>query len=109
MHALDIVPRMAPVALGLEVAEVDRVFEPDLDAGNAAGDLARHKGLAAGRALVIEQDAVGSIHAVGFAVIHRDPVAIELGDAVGRARVERRRLLLRDLLDQAVEASEVDA
>src|SRR6266702_5928525 len=103
VHALDIVPRMAPVALGPEVAEVNRIFETDLDAGDAAGDLARDKRLAADRALVIEQDAVGSIHAIGFAVVHGDPVAIELGDAIGRARIERRRFLLRHFLDQTIE------
>ena len=68
-----------------------------------AGDLARDEGLAADRAFVVEQDAVGGEHAVGLAVVHRDPVAVELGDAVGRARIERRGLLLRDFLDQAVQ------
>ena len=29
---------MTPVALGLEVAEVERVLKTDLDAGNATGD-----------------------------------------------------------------------
>src|SRR5882757_4439680 len=103
MHALDIVARMAPVALRLEIAEVKRLFETDLDAGDAAGDLARHEGLAADRALMIEQDAVGSVDTVGLAVVHRDPVAVELGDAIGRARIERRRFLLRNLLDEAIE------
>ncbi len=61
VHALDIIPRMPPVALGLEVAEIERLFEAGLDAGDAARDLARHKGLAADRALMVEQDAVGGI------------------------------------------------
>ncbi len=58
VHALDIIPRMAPVALGLEIAEIERILETGLDAGDAARDLARHEGLAADRALMIEQDAV---------------------------------------------------
>src|SRR5207244_3368346 len=40
VHALDIVARMTPVALGLEVSEVKRVLKTKLDAGDAAGDLA---------------------------------------------------------------------
>ena len=52
---------------------------------------------------MIEQDAVRGVHAVGFAVVDRDPVGIELGRAVGRARIERRRLALRDLLHLAVQ------
>jgi hypothetical protein len=50
VHAFDIIPGMAPVALGLEIAEIERVFQTDLDAGNAARDLAGDKGLAADRA-----------------------------------------------------------
>ena len=94
---------MAPVALGFEIAEIERVFEAGLDAGDAARDLARHEGLAADRAFMVEQDAVGGKHAVGFAVIHRDPVAVEFGDAVGRARIERRGFLLRHFLHQAIQ------
>jgi len=43
------------------------------------------------------------IHAIGLAVVHRDPVGIELGHAVGAARVEGRGFLLGDFLHQAVE------
>src|SRR5581483_11544735 len=44
VHALDIVAGMAPVALGFEIAEIERLLEPGLDAGDAAGDLAGDKG-----------------------------------------------------------------
>ena len=71
--------------------------------GDAAGDLAGHEGLAADRALMVEQDAVGGEHAVGLAVVHRDPVAVKLGDGIGRARIERRGFLLRNLLHQPVQ------
>jgi hypothetical protein len=74
---------MAPVALGLEIAEIDRILESGLDAGDAARDLARHESFAADRTLMVEQDAVRGKHAVGLAVVHRDPVAVELGDAIG--------------------------
>src|SRR6266404_2077992 len=103
VHALDIVPGMAPIASRPEISEIERVFQSRLDAGDAARDLARHESLAADRAFMIEQDAVGGEHAVGLAVVHRDPVAVELGDTVGRARIERRGFLLRDFLNQAVQ------
>src|SRR5260221_2957226 len=51
VHAFDIVPRMAPVALGLEIAEIDRIVDADLDAGDTARYLARDERLAADRAL----------------------------------------------------------
>jgi hypothetical protein len=51
----------------------------------------------------LNRDSVGGVDAVGLAVIHRDPVAVKLGDAVRRARIERRGLLLRHFLDKAIE------
>src|SRR5882724_10546445 len=102
VHAFDIVLGMAPVALGFEIAEKHRFLEASFDARHAARDLARHKSLAADRAFVVEQDAVGGEHAVGLAVIHRDPVAIEFCDRIGRARIEWRGFLLRHFLDQTI-------
>jgi len=67
---------MTPVALGLEIAEIERLFEPGLDSGDSAGDLAGDKSLAADRALMVEQDSVRGVDAIGLAVVHRDPVAV---------------------------------
>src|SRR6185369_6743118 len=55
VHALDIIPRMAPVALGFEIAQIEGVFQTGLNPRDTARDLARHKGLAADWALVVEQ------------------------------------------------------
>ena len=68
------------------------LLEADLDAGEAAGDLAGDEGLAAQGRLVVEEDAVAGVDAVGLAVVDGDPVGVELGDGVGGARVERRGL-----------------
>jgi len=59
-HRVHEVLGVAPVALGLEVAEVELVLQAVLDAAYGAGDLARDKGLAAALALVVEQDAIAS-------------------------------------------------
>src|SRR5579863_531689 len=103
VHPDDVILGMTPVALGIEVTEIERLFEAGLDAGNRAGDLAGDEGLAPDRALMVEQDTVRSKHAVGLAVIHRDPVAVEFRDRIGRAWIERRGLLLRNFLHQTVE------
>ena len=52
---------------------------------------------------MVEQDAVAGVHAVGLAVIHHDPVGVELGHGVGAARVEGRGFLLGDFLHQAIQ------
>ena len=94
---------MPPVAAGAEVAEEELLLEADLDAGEAAGDLTGDEGLAAQGRLVVEEDAVAGIDAVGLAIVDADPVGVEFGDGVGAARIEGGGLALRDLLDEAVE------
>ena len=100
-HAADIVAGVAPVALGVEIAEIEPVDQAELDAGDGAGDLARDEGLAAQRAFVVEQDAVRGVQAIGLAIVHHHPVGIELGRAIGAARIEGRGLALGDLLHLA--------
>src|SRR3546814_16081984 len=50
---------------------------------------------------LVEQDAVGGVHAVRLAVVHGHPIGVQLGRRIGAARIERRRLALRRLLDLA--------
>ena len=99
----DVVPGVTPVALGIHVAQIEAVLQAELDAGEGPGDLAGDEGFAANRALVVEEDAVAGVHAVGLAVVHSDPVGVELGNGVGTARVEGGGFLLRGFLHQAVE------
>jgi hypothetical protein len=94
-HALDVLGRVAPVADGVEVAEVDVVLQAGLDTGDRAGDLASHEGLAAAGGLVVEEDAVDGEGAVALAIVLGHPVGVDLGRTVGRTRVERRLLILR--------------
>ncbi len=101
-HRSDVISRMAPVALGVDVAEVQLLGEPQLDPRHASRDLARDELLAAQRALVIEEDSGRRVHAEALAIIHGDPVAEELGDGIGRARIEGRLLVLDRLLDEPV-------
>ena len=94
-HPLDIIARMSLVAPGIQVAEVKLLPQSDRDHGGGARDLPGHKGLAANRALVIEQDTVGDMEAIGLAVVHRDPASIKFGVVVGAARLEGRGFVLR--------------
>ena len=52
---------------------------------------------------MVEQDPVAGKDSVRLAVVDRDPVAIELGDSIWRARIERRGLALRRLAYLAVQ------
>ncbi len=59
---------------GRELAEEQTLLKPELDPGEATGDLAADKGFAADGAFVVEEDAVAGVHAVGFAIVDADPV-----------------------------------
>ena len=79
---------------------------PSCDAGDRVGDLAGHELEAAPLALVVEQDAARDEHAVALAVVLGDPMPVELGDAVGAARVEQRVLVVARAGPVVVEAAE---
>jgi len=79
---------VAPVPLGVDVAEVQARLEALVDASDASGDLASDEGAAAARRLVVEENAVREVHAVRLAVVDEDPVRVLLRDGVRRAGVE---------------------
>src|SRR5438128_11354312 len=78
-------------------------MKPARDRRYWASNLAGNKSLAAGGSLVIKQNPVRGVHAVGLTIVDRDPVGIELGDGIRAARVERCGLQLRCLPCLAVE------
>ena len=82
-HHVHIVGRIAPVALGIDIAHVQAFLQAARNARHGHGDLARDEGFAAARGFVVEQDAVAGVQAVGFAVVLDDPVAVLLGHAIG--------------------------
>src|SRR6202011_4267318 len=74
-HSVDIVARMPPVTLGVEVADIEAILQSVVDRSHGARDLAADEGLPAERALVIEEDAIGREYPVSLAVVHGDPIS----------------------------------
>jgi hypothetical protein len=100
---LDVVASVTPVALGVQISHVEGLLQADLDARQAASDLAGDEGFTAQWRLVVEEDAIAGEDAICLAVVHAYPEGIELGDGVRRTRIEGRRLALRGLSDESVE------
>ena len=71
-------------------------------------DLACHEGLAAARALVVEQHAFAGVYPVRLAAILDDLLGIELGHTAGVAWVEGCALAPKDLLHQAIGVASAD-
>src|SRR5207302_1679419 len=88
------VRRTTPVTPGVEVAEVEEFLLARSNARHGLRDLPGDERFAAPWGLVVEQDAVGGEQAVRLAVVDRDPVGEQLGDAVRAARMKWRRLAL---------------
>ena len=84
-HGMDIVGRVTPVTPCFQVAQAQFVLHPQLDTRHRVGDLTRDEFQATARTLMVEQDAGAGEEIVAFAIIHRDPVAVDLGHAVGCA------------------------
>jgi hypothetical protein len=74
----------------------------EMDIGNSASDLASDKSTATTGRFVVEQDTVTGIHVIRFTVVDNDPVTVQLGNTVGRTRIERSGLLLGSLYDLTV-------
>ena len=91
---------MAAVAARIKVAKKQAILQTERDTRECARDFAGHESLAAHGRLVVEKDAVARVHPVGLAVVDGDPVRVELGYAIGRARMEGRRLGLLCFRDQ---------
>mmetsp|Transcript_8555 Transcript_8555/g.17855 ORF Transcript_8555/g.17855 Transcript_8555/m.17855 type:complete len:212 (-) Transcript_8555:116-751(-) len=94
---------MSPIALRIEVSEVEGFAEPKNDFGNLRRDLSRHKGSPTARRFVVEKNTVREVHSVGLAVVHQDPECVLFRHGVWRTRIKGCRLGLRDLLDLSVE------
>ena len=97
-HALDIVARIAPVALGIEIAKFEHVRLAQMNLCDRVGYLAGHKFATAQGRFVIEEDAARPENVKALAIVHRQPVRIELRHAVRATRIERRIFGLRNCL-----------
>ena len=96
-HAFDIFGRVAPVALGFEIAEIELVLQAVANPRDSARDFAADENFAAPRGFVVEEDPVHGEQAVAVARVCGHPVAVELGAAVRAPRAEWSQLVLRAL------------
>ena len=77
VHRLDIVFGVPPVALRAEVTHIKLILHTQYYPAESAGYLAGYESFTAYRRFVVEEDAVGSMHIIGFAVIHSNPIGIQ--------------------------------
>ena len=102
-HTLDVIAGVAPITLSINVSEVQALVDSLVDAGDRGRNLTGDEGAATAGTLMVEENTVGKVHAVGLTVIDKNPEGILLGNGVGRTGVEGSGLGLRDLLHLAVE------
>ena len=94
---------MSPITQRVNVTQVEAALLAQANISNSSGNLPSDKSPSTSGTLMVEKDAVASIHAVGFTVIDRYPVRVQLGDPIRRTWVEGCCLGLRGLHDFAIE------
>ncbi len=95
VHPLDVLFGEAPVAFGIQIAEPQLFLGSFSDARGSQRNLAGDEFGATQRRLVVEQNPRARVHPVRLAVVDRQPVTVELGDAVGTTRIKGRVFALR--------------
>src|SRR5215475_13442196 len=93
-HGFYILLRIPPIALGIEVAQVEFILQSSPNMGNRTGYFAGYESFPSTWRLMIKKDAIAGEDPITLSVVHGNPIGINLGSAVGAARVERRRLPL---------------
>jgi hypothetical protein len=87
-HGYHVVGGVAPIPLGVQVAQVELVLLSGHNRRQRPRNLARDKGLAPSRRLMVEQNAVAGKKAIPLAVVARQPVGVQFGGGVGALRLE---------------------
>ncbi len=100
-HGRDVFYCVTPIALCVQISQVQFIREPRLYLGHRTTNLSSDKGLAAARRFVVKKDAVAGKDAVTFSVVDRKPIGVELGRTVGTPWVKRRGFPLRRFLNLA--------
>src|ERR1039458_9802891 len=72
-HGFHVVARIAPIAVRVEIAEVQLALQPKFDAAQRARNLTSDEGLAAPLRLMVKQDAITDEQVVRFAKIDAVP------------------------------------
>src|SRR4029450_4669769 len=85
---------VTPIALGIEIPQVNFSLQACLDSCCRPGDLPSNEGFAAAWRFMIKKDSVASKNAVALTVIEGDPVSINLGCTVRTPRIEGSRFSL---------------
>ena len=87
-HARGEIGGVTPITPSIEIADIEPFLQTMLNRRHRAGDFSRDEGLASRWALVVEQDAIRGVDAVGLAVVDGNPVGVKLGNGVWRSRIK---------------------
>src|SRR4028119_2097671 len=88
-HRLHVVFSIAPVPLGVEIAQENLFLLAGDYSGNGASNFASYKSFAAAGRFVIEQDAVAGKKSVRFAIIYCLPMTVNFGAGVRTSGIKR--------------------
>ena len=102
-HAFHIISRKAPVPLGIHISQGKLFLLSCQNGGNGKRDLPGNEIFAPSGRLMVKKDTVAGEHVIGFPVIYRNPIGIQLRHAVGALGVKRRFFALGSGFRQSAE------
>ena len=97
-HAFHKVSGKPPVAKRIKVAKIKLALQSHLNPRGGHRDFPCHECETSARRFMVEQDAVRRKEIIGLTIVLHRPECVKFCNGVGRTRIERRCLLLRDLL-----------
>src|SRR6478672_10088898 len=98
-HCLDVFLCVTPIALRIQISQIEFFLQPGLDAHSSASNLSRNKCFATPRALVVEKNSAGGEQVVRLAIINSHPMRVYLCRPIRAARIKWRGLSLRHFLN----------
>src|SRR5262245_30468660 len=88
-HCLNIIGRVSPIALGVEITHLELFCSSQLDSRHRVCDFASDELQSAPLALMVEKDSRTGEQVITLAVVDRDVMTIHFGNAIGTPRVKR--------------------
>ena len=102
-HAFHIVLRIAPVSLGIQIAQIEFILDTAGDSAGCQCDLTGNESLSPALGFMVEQNAVDCEHIIRFSVFLHDPEAVLFCHRIGAVGMERGVLILRHFFHSAIE------
>ena len=105
-HSINIILRMSPISLRIEVSEIELLLKSKTDLGYRHSDLTSHECLTTNRRLMVKENSIACKHPITLLIVTSNPHSVELCCTIWTARMHRRLFSITLLWAIVVKSSE---